>query len=157
MSDVGCAALRDLLGRFDLELQCVADNREIVASFWGAPEAGIAGRTVYVRNDTPVHSFLHETCHVICMTGYRRLDLEKDAGGDDLEESAVCYLQLVLADYIVGVNRAQIVRDMDTWGYSFRLGSTLEWFQADAADAREFLQNHGLLAANDVPLFRLRD
>jgi hypothetical protein len=30
--------------------------------------------------------------------------------------------------------------DMDAWGYSFRLGSTRAWFEADAEDAREFLQ-----------------
>ncbi|NIS90685.1 MAG: hypothetical protein GTN98_11520, partial [Woeseiaceae bacterium] len=49
-----------------------------------------------MRSDTPVHSLLHETCHIICMSRERRAELETDAGGDDLEEAAVCYLQVLL-------------------------------------------------------------
>ena len=37
------------------------------------------------------------------------------------------------------------MQDMDAWGYSFRLGSTRDWFESDAEDAREFLMNHGLM------------
>lgn len=155
--DVGFGALTDLLDRFELRLQCVPENEEIKASFWGDSEAGIVGHTVFVRNDTPVHSFLHETCHLICMSRKRRLSVDTNAGGNDLEESAVCYLQVVLADYVVGVSRTRIVRDMDEWGYSFRLGSTLAWFQSDAADAQEFLRNHGLLTPDNTPSFRMRD
>jgi hypothetical protein len=35
--------------------------------------------------------------------------------------------------------------DMDAWGYSFRLGSTRAWFEGDAEDAREWLEQRGLL------------
>ena len=86
----------------------------------------------------------------------RRAGLDKDAGGDDLEEAAVCYLQVLLADLIDGVGRDRIMADMDTWGYSFRLGSTRRWFEEDADDAREFLLNHGLIDGRTAPTMRLR-
>ena len=56
------------------------------------------GNTLYVRADTPVHSLLHELSHYVCMTPERRAGLDRDAGGDDAEECAVCYLQILLAD-----------------------------------------------------------
>ena len=156
VSDVPYAALSSLLQRYGLELIQQAEDTAISGSFWGDSEAGIIGRAVYVRADTPVHSMLHESCHVICMTEERRSGLVRDAGGDDLEESAVCYLQVVLADCIEGVGRDCLMLDMDAWGYSFRLGNTRDWFQTDAEDAAEFLMNHGLLNAEGEPTFRLR-
>ena len=156
VSDVPHAALSSLLNRYGLELVQQAQDAPISGSFWGDSEAGIIGRTVYVRADTPVHSLLHETCHVVCMTQDRRDGLDRDAGGDDLEESAVCYLQVVLADHIDGVGRDRLMLDMDAWGYSFRLGNTRDWFQTDAADAAEFLMNHGLLNTTGEATFRLR-
>ena len=156
VSDVPHAAPGSLLQRYGLDLVQQAEGRKISGSFWGDSEAGIIGRSVYVRADTPVHSLLHETCHVICMTEARRNGLVRDAGGDDLEESAVCYLQVVLADHIEGVGRESLMLDMDAWGYSFRLGNTRDWFQTDAEDAAEFLMNHGLLSAAGESTFRLR-
>jgi hypothetical protein len=35
-------------------------------------------------------------------------------------------------------------RDMDDWGYTFRLGSAAAWFEQDAEDARAWLVEHGL-------------
>lgn len=156
VSELPRAAIDSLLQRYGMELVQQDSGRAITGSFWGDSEAGIVGRTVYVRDDTPVHSLLHEACHVICMTEGRRNGLESDAGGDDLEESAVCYLQLVLADQLDGVGRDRLMLDMDDWGYSFRLGSTKDWFQNDAEDAAEFLMNHGLLTHAGIPTFRLR-
>jgi len=156
VSDVSRAAIDRLLLRYDLELVQQPAGAAISGSFWGDSEAGIIGRKVYVRPDTPIHSMLHEASHVICMTADRRMGLDRDAGGDDLEESAVCYLQVVLADSIEGVGRARLMRDMDAWGYSFRLGNTRDWFQSDAEDALEFLKNHGLLNAAGEPTFQLR-
>lgn len=156
VSEVSRAAIGGLLDRYDLELVQQPAGAAISGSFWGDSEAGIIGRTVYVRADTPIHSLLHETCHVICMTEDRRADLDRDAGGDDLEESAVCYLQVILANHIDGVGRDRLMLDMDAWGYSFRLGNTRDWFQNDAGDALEFLMNHGLLDAAGVPTFQLR-
>ena len=156
VSDIPEAAITELLHRYDLELIKQPAGAPISGSFWGDSEAGIVGHTVYVRADTPIHSLLHETCHVICMTEDRRAGLDRDAGGDDLEESAVCYLQVVLADFIDGVGRDRLMLDMDAWEYSFRLGNTRDWFQRDAEDATEFLTNHGLLNADGVPTFRLR-
>ena len=156
MSDTGHERLAALLDRFGLSLVLEPDHAPITGSFWGDSEAGVVGRTVFVRRDTPIHSFLHESCHVICMEGKRRDALDRDAGGDDLEESAVCYLQILLAEHIDGVGRVRLMADMDRWGYSFRLGSTREWFEEDAEDAREFLLNHKLIGASGEPTFTLR-
>lgn len=157
VADISAAELRQLLQRFDLQFEIEPDGQKISASFWGDDEAGIRGMTVFSRLDTPLHSVLHEASHVICMTSSRRSDLECDAGGDDLEEAAVCYMQVVLADSFEAVGRERLMRDMDVWGYSFRLGSTREWFYRDADDAREFLLNHRLLNASGEPTFTLRE
>ena len=156
VNDVGAGPLAALLERYGLELVVQAAGEAITGSFWGDDEAGVVGQAVFVRPDTPVHSFLHETCHVICMDGARREGLDRDAGGDDLEEAAVCYLQVLLADAIDGVGRGRIMDDMDAWGYSFRLGDTRSWFDGDAEDAREFLLKHGLMNSADEPTFALR-
>ena len=37
---------------------------------------------------------------------------------------------------------------MDEWGYSFRLGSTRLWFEQEAADARLWLQQQGVITAD---------
>ena len=156
IADVPLASLEKLLGRFDLTLVVQEPDEPIIGSFWGDSEAGIVGHRVYVREDTPIHSLLHETCHTLCMTTERREQLDRDAGGDDLEEAAVCYLQVVLADQLQGVGREQLINDMDTWGYSFRFGDTASWFDRDADDAREWLATNELLDQGGFPTFRLR-
>ena len=156
VAEVGVDALNDLLGRYRLELVIEPQGAAITGSFWGESEAGVVGHKVFVREDTPVHSFLHETCHIVCMDERRRAGLDRDAGGDDLEEAAVCYLQVLLADFIAGVGRDRLMQDMDAWGYSFRLGSTRAWFDEDAEDARDFLLNHCLIDTGGMPTFALR-
>jgi len=86
----------------------------------------------------------------------RRAGLDRDAGGDDIEEAAVCYLQILLADYLPGVGRDRLMQDMDAWGYSFRLGSSRAWFESDAADARAWLLDRALLIDTGTPTFELR-
>ncbi|MEQ8205448.1 MAG: hypothetical protein RIA65_04670, partial [Woeseia sp.] len=139
------AAVPALAERFGLGVTFVADNQPITGSFWGEPEAGVVGTTLYVRGDTPLHSALHELSHLVCMSASRRAALVRDAGGDDDEESAVCYLQILLADEIDGAGRERLMKDMNGWGYSFRLGSTELWFRDDAHDAARWLQVHGVL------------
>lgn len=156
VADVRFSKLSELLARFGLSLCLQDDDAPISGSFWGESEAGIVGRSVYVRLDTPIHSLLHEAGHVICMDEVRRAGLDRDAGGDDIEEAAVCYLQILLADCIPGVGRDRLMRDMDSWGYSFRLGSSRAWFESDARDARAWLLRHGLLDASGAPAFVLR-
>lgn len=156
VADVRFHGITRLLARYGLALQLLDDSAEITGSYWGEPEAGVVSRRVFVRMDTPIHSLLHETCHVICMNEQRRSNLRCDAGGDDLEESAVCYLQILLADHIPGVGRNRLMQDMDAWGYSFRLGDTRSWFEGDAEDARAWLRENGLVSAADNPLFVLR-
>jgi len=142
-------ALALLLQRFGLELVLVAQQEDIPGSYWGEREAGLIADRLYARLDTPVHSVLHETSHYVCMTPERRAGLERDAGGDDLEESAVCYLQILLADELPRLGRERLCADMDAWGYSFRLGSVRAWFETDAADARDWLRGHALIDEHD--------
>ncbi len=154
--DVPAADLATLLGRFGLDVIPVPDGAEIPGSFWGAPEAGLVGKGLYVRPDTPVHSALHEACHYICMDQERREQLHTDAGGDHDEENAVCYLQILLADWLPGMGRIRMCRDMDSWGYSFRLGPAQRWFLADSAEVREWLQAQELVTPRGEPSFKLR-
>jgi hypothetical protein len=156
LTDLPLASVASLLARFGLDLVMEPEGQPITGSFWGDEEAGIVGLRVFARPDTPLHSVLHEACHTICMTAERRAGLDRDAGGDDLEEAAVCYLQVLLADEIEQVGHERLMRDMDAWGYSFRLGSTARWFAQDADDARKWLIDMGLIADDGRPLFRLR-
>jgi hypothetical protein len=149
LSGVDRVAVAAVLDRYGLTLRLVAPEEVIPGSYWGETEAGLKGDCLYARLDTPVHSVLHEAGHYICMSPERRAGLDRDAGGDDLEESAVCYLQILLADELreMGVDRA--FADMDAWGYSFRLGSTRAWFENDAEDARAWLRKHGVTDGDD--------
>jgi len=149
--------LATLLERLGLELMLVAPQEVIPASYWGDSEAGLQAHRLYARLDTPVHSVLHEASHYACMTPERRTGLDRDAGGDDAEESAVCYLQILLADHLPGVGRERLCSDMDEWGYSFREGSAAQWFASDGQDARRWLLARGLIDASDRPTFKVRD
>ena len=145
VADLDFAALAALLARYTLQLRQVADEEEIPGSYWGDAEAGLRGSEVFVRSDTPIHSLLHETCHSICMGDERRQRLDTDAGGDFDEENAVCYLQILLADQIPGYSAEQCMRDMDQWGYTFRLGSASRWFHEDATECRQWLETRKIL------------
>ena len=151
LSSIDRVAVAVLLARYGVELSLVAPDEVIPGSYWGDSEAGLRGDRLYARLDTPIHSVLHEACHYICMTPERRAGLDKDAGGDDPEEAAVCYLQVLLADELPGVGRARLIADMDAWGYSFRLGNTQAWFDSDADDARRWLLDHGVIDGGDRP------
>jgi len=48
------------------------------------------------------------------------------------------------------------MQDMDTWGYSFRLGSTQRWFESDAEDAQDCLRRYGLVTEDCLPGWCLR-
>jgi hypothetical protein len=137
-----------LLAGYGLDLRLVGNAEAITGSYWGDSEAGLRGNTLFARLDTPLHSILHEASHYICMTPERRAGLDRDAGGDDAEESAVCYLQLLLADALPGIGRERLFADMDDWGYSFRLGCTRAWFEQDAHDAQRWLLEHRLIELN---------
>ena len=143
-------AVMQLLARSSLEPVAVEPGTAIPGSYWGESEAGLIGNRLYFRPDTPLHSVLHEACHFICMDETRRSQLERDAGGDYDEENAVCYLQIVLAE-LAGTDSQQMCRDMDAWGYTFRLGSARAWFEGDAADARRWLVAHRIIDDSGRP------
>ncbi|MGQ0697346.1 MAG: hypothetical protein ACT4PZ_03785 [Panacagrimonas sp.] len=145
VSALGIEDLRVLFGPRGLELVLIADDALIPGSYWGEPEAGLIGSTLYLRADTPVHSVLHEASHYLCMDTQRRAGLDTDAGGTDSEENAVCYLQCVLADSLAGYSQERCFADMDAWGYHFILGSARAWFEHDSDDARAWLRGRGLL------------
>jgi len=138
-------SLEMLLDRYGLALHLVAPEEIIPGSYWGEREAGLIGAKIFARLDTPMHSALHESAPFVCMTPSRRAGLDTDAGWDEAEESAVCYLQVVLAQALPKVGRERMCRDMDEWGYTFRLGGAAAWFAGDAEDARDWLIRHGLL------------
>lgn len=154
-ADLSFDALTRVVAPYGARLVEVPAGARLPGSYWGAPEAGLAGNRLFVRDDTPVHSLLHELGHYICMTPARRARLWLDAGGDDDEECAVCYLQLVLADYVAGFGRARCCGDMDVWGYSFREGSARAWRDGDGADARRWLLERGLIDIANNPTWRL--
>ena len=145
LADIDVDALGELLQGHGLQLQVVADHLPIPGSYWGDPEAGLIGSTVFARTDTPIHSVLHVACHLIVMPAERRADVHTNATDSIAEEDAACYLQIVLADALAGVGSKRLMADMDEWGYTFRLGSTRAWFESDAMDARQWLQQHALI------------
>ncbi len=124
-----------LLDRYGLELTLVAPDEVIPGSYWGEREAGLIGSKLYARLDTPLHSVLHEGAHFMCMTPERRMGL---------------------AEALPNVGRERMCRDMDEWGYTFRLGSAAAWFGEDAEDARQWLIHHDLTDAEGRITFRCR-
>ena len=138
--DAGFAPLAELLAEFGLELIAVPAGALIPGSYWGEPEAGIIGHRVYVRDDTPLHSALHEACHLIVLPPQQREHVHTNATDSIAEEDATCYLQIALAKRLSGVGSARLMRDMDVWGYTFRLGSARAWFEHDAHEARAWLE-----------------
>lgn len=145
LGDIDSDATAALLARHGIALERIGDDMPIPGSYWGEPEAGVIGGKVYARTDTPMHSLLHEACHLIVVPMDRRDRIHTDASDSQAEEDAVCYLQIVLADTLPDVGRERLMRDMDEWGYTFRLGSASAWFDHDAQDARAWLGERGLL------------
>lgn len=152
LNDINWNAAAALLEGYGLALERIADGAPIPGSYWGEPEAGVIGSTVYARGDTPVHSLLHEACHLIVAPLERRVTIHTDASDSQAEEDATCYLQIVLAEQLPGVGSARLMSDMDDWGYTFRLGSTRAWFELDAEDARAWLAERDLLEPAQIGL-----
>ena len=154
--DIDLNNLQILLDRYKMKIKLVNNNHSIPGSFWQPPEAGLIGNTLYIRNDTPVHSALHESCHYICMDEHRRKNLDTNAGGDYQEEDGVCYLQILLSDTIPEMKQQRMFSDMDAWGYSFRLGSAKAWFDRDAEDAFDWLVENKIITAACIPTWTVR-
>jgi len=149
-------ALQNLFLRYQLKLKLNPPNKVIPGSYWGESEAGLIGNTLHIRSDTPIHSLFHEACHYICMDEKRRKSLHTDAQGDYDEENAVCFLQILLADKLPNFGSKRMMQDMDSWGYTFRLGSAQKWFDEDAEDAFTWLQQHSIVERDKKLTFKLR-
>ncbi|MCP4982568.1 MAG: hypothetical protein GY935_18985 [Gammaproteobacteria bacterium] len=156
LGEIDSTELTALLTRFGLTLIVGAEHEPIPGSYWGDDEAGLQADLLHARVDTPLHSILHEACHYLCLDPARRSRLDTDAASDEAEENAVCYLQILLADELTCLGRERIFADMDSWGYSFRLGSSKAWFEDDAEDALKWLIFHQLVDAQQRPLWKLR-
>jgi len=156
ITDLPPLALQKLLSPYGIDIKSVPNNQPIPGSFWGDSEAGIIANRLYIQPQTPVHSALHEACHYICLDNARRSQLDTDAGGDYDEENAVCYLQICLAAKLNGCSADTLMRNMDSWGYSFRLGSASAWFHNDAEDAKHWLLTESLIDQDNVPTGKLR-
>jgi len=147
LADIDIIDAARLLSGYGLTLTLVEEGSDIPGSYWGESEAGIIGETVYARRDTPVHSLLHEACHLIVLPPERRRAVHTDATDSVAEEDAVCVLQVLLGDVLAGVGSARILADMDLWGYTFRTGSARSYYQHDADEAWQWLAARGLVDA----------
>ena len=147
LSDIDHGHVAALLGAYGLQLVHVDDGATIPGSYWGEPEAGLVGATVFARGDTPMHSLLHEAAHQIVLPPEKRAHVHTDATDSIAEEDAVCVLLSLLGDAIPGVGAARVFADMDEWGYTFRLGSAREYVERDASDSWDWLADRGLVCA----------
>lgn len=154
LSEIALEPMVALLARYGLKVCYLPDGAEIIGSYWGEPEAGLVGNCLYVRADTPVHSALHEAGHWVCMDTARRQTVHTDAKGTVLEECGVNYLQILLAAELPQVGRERMLEDMNAWGYSYREGDVRAWLKGDAADAKAFLLEKGLIDSQDRLIFR---
>lgn len=157
LAELDLASVSTLLSNYGLVLTIVTAGNDIPGSYWGEEEAGLIGNELLVRDDTPLHSILHEAGHYVCMDQTRRDGLDTNAGGDYDEENAVCYLQILLADHLEKFGRQRMFRDMDSWGYTFRLGSARAWFEDDAEDALSWLRQRSLINQQSQPCWTLRN
>jgi hypothetical protein len=145
LADIAFSDVASLFTRYGLVLERVADEAPIPGSYWGAPEAGLIGTTVFVRNDTPVHSLLHEAAHLVVLPPERRAAVHTDATDSIEDEDAVCVLQGLLGDAVPNVGRHRVWADMDAWGYTFRLGGAQAYVEHDAEPAWHWLVERGLV------------
>ena len=148
LGDIAIGDVAGLLARYGLRLERVADGAPIPGSYWGEPEAGLLGSTVFARDDTPLHSLLHEAAHLIVLPPERRAAVHTDATDSIEEEDAVLVLQVLLGDALPGVGAARVLADMDAWGYTFRLGTAAAYVRDDADTAWAWLQARGLVDAD---------
>lgn len=145
LADIAFDDAAALLASYGLQLQRVPDGDPIPGSYWGEAEAGVIGSCVHARDDTPVHSLLHEAAHLIVLPPERRAAVHTDATDSVEEEDAVCVLQALLGDALPGVGRERVLADMDAWGYTFRLGSAQAYFEHDAETSWQWLIDRGLV------------
>lgn len=144
LRDIDTAPVAALFARYGLRLARVAPGAAIPGTYWGEPEAGLIGDTVHARDDTPVHSLLHEAAHLAVLPPARRASVHTDATDSEAEEDAACVLQALFADALPGVGRDRVLADMDAWGYTFRLGSARAYFDRDAEEAWAWLAARNL-------------
>ena len=156
VADCKITDIKKILHNYHLDLKLVSKDSAIPGSYWGDSEAGLVANYIYAHEDTPIHSLLHETCHYICMDAKRRQSLDTNAEGDYDEENGVCYLQILFADSFPEMGQDRMLQDMDSWGYTFRLGSAEKWFKEDAEDALHWLKKYQILDQKGGITYNLR-
>jgi hypothetical protein len=104
VGDPAHPSLVELVRRYGAELLQQALTPCCRAHTGARSEAGLRGRVVRARGP-PWHSVLHELSHYRVHDAGAAREPDRDAGGDDAEECAVCYLQIVLAS--AGAARAR--------------------------------------------------
>lgn len=145
LRDIAFDDVAALLARYELTLRAVPTDQPIPGSYWGECEAGLIGSCVYARDDTPIHSLLHEAAHLMVLPPEQRAAVHTDATDSVEEEDAVCVLQALLGDALPDVGRDRVLADMDAWGYTFRLGSARAYVEHDAESAWQWLIEHDLV------------
>ena len=72
------------------------------------------------------------------------------------EKNGVCYLQILLTDHLPDIGKDRMMTDMDSSGYTFRLGSTKTWFEQNAGGAKQWLINHRIIHEKQNPTWQCR-
>ena len=96
LRDVAGCDVVALLARYGLRFERVADGAPIPGSFWGESEAGLISSTVFARDDTPLHSLLHEACHLIVIPPEMSWRGDRKASGLVFDENVKCCMPLLV-------------------------------------------------------------
>ena len=62
-----------------------------------------------------------------------------------------------MSDLLQGVGKNRMMQDMDSWGYTFRLGNAKAWFSQDSDDARQWLCYHKIIDSKQNITLQLRN
>ncbi|MFO1467673.1 MAG: hypothetical protein U1F35_14740 [Steroidobacteraceae bacterium] len=112
----------------------------------GASAAGLIGNRLYARASilharTPLHSVTPHESALHLRNSPERRARRTDAQGDHAEECAVCCLQVLMSDAL-GTRRH--LPGHGRLGLRLPPGSTAQWFNHDAEDARLWLLDRRL-------------
>ena len=144
LRDIGFDDVAALLARYGLAARARrrrrADPRQLLGRTRSRPDRP----RVHARDDTPVHSLLHEAAHLIVLPPERaRRAYRRHRFGRGRRRR----LRAAVAARRRPARRRPraLMADMDAWGYTFRLGSARAYFERDAEDAGPGCSARGLV------------